>query len=526
MGLLSDLIINKTETRAEKYASGGAELLLSRNMTGAGSIVTEKTAMTVSAVHLAVRVIAETLGSLPARVHQETREHRGKRLAEEIQADYLLHKKPNPFQTPMQFKEMLLGHCVLRGFGLARKIFNNSGRLIALIPIHPSTVEFGYRENGEIFFKITHVFIDFDGLEKTKVEILFQNEVFYLMGMSLNLYPISPIRAHAETIGVALSTREHKSSFFSNSAMPSGILKHPGFFKDGQENEIKRLRDEFKEQFTGGNRFTTMVLQHGMEWQQLGMTNTDAELIKSEQFNVLEIARAFNIKPHKLMHLEDMGRANIEQMAIEHVTDTLRPWAVRFEESANRDLLSNKEVLNGYHVKFNFDELIRGDTEARSKMYISGRQWGYLSINDIREDMNKPPLDPEIGDVYLSPLNMINAAVAGRDQDQLVEVEGESPLASRNKDLIKNILSPLVRKVEARRIKNFSRAAEKGNIEEVFMKELEITRSMLEDVLPALYLINPESREKEIDLENILQVKNTGEEILNLLIKEFIDERN
>jgi HK97 family phage portal protein len=519
MGLLSDLI-PRIETRAEKYLTGGAELMLSKNLSSSGTTVTERTAMTVAAVHLAVRVIAEGLGSLPVRIYHETKEHKGKRLAEEIQADYLLHKKPNPFQTPMQFKEMMIGHCVLRGFAVARKIFNNAGKVTALIPIHPSSVEFGYRENGEIFFKITHVYIDTDGLEKTTVEVLFQNEVFFLMGMSLNLYPISPIRAHAETIGVALATREHKTSFFGNSAMPSGILKHPGFFRDDQEKEIERLRAEFKEKFTGGNKFTTMVLQHGMEWQQLGMNNTDAELIKSEQFNVLEIARAFNVKPHKLMHLVDMGRANIEQMAIEHVTDTLRPWAVRFEESSNRDLLSDKETLNGFHAKFDFGDLVIGDTESRSKLYESGRQWGYLSINDIRLKENLTPLDPEVGDVYLSPLNMVNAAFAGRDQTDLPEIEGESPLANRS-EIVESILRPVVKKIHIRREKNLQRAIEKGEIEPAIEKELSVARSMIEEVMPAILLLIPESREKEIDYESILAISKNEEKILESLLEEI-----
>lgn len=520
MSLFSDLLPNKVETRAQKFVSGGAELMMSRNMTGSNTVVTERTAMTVAAVHLAVRVIAEGLGSLPVRIYQETKDHKGKRLAEEVQADYLLHKKPNPFQTPMQFKEMLIGHCVLRGFGVARKIYNGAGKITALIPIHPSSVEFGYRVNGEIFFKITHVYIDTDGIEKTTVEVLFQNEVFFLMGMSLNLYPISPIRAHAETIGVALATREHKSSFFGNSAMPSGILKHPGFFRDDQAEEIERLRKEFKEKFSGSNKFTTMVLQHGMEWQQLGMNNTDAELIKSEQFNVLEVARAFNVKPHKLMHLEDMGRANIEQMAIEHVTDTLRPWATRFEESADRDLLPERDRLRGIHSKFDFGELIVGDTESKSKFYESGRQWGYLSINDIRLKENLTPLDSEIGDVYLSPLNMVNAAFAGRDQSQLPEIEADLPQVDQS-EVVRSLFVPIVKKIQARREKNIQRAIDKGEIESAIEKEILVARSMIDEVLPTIYLLNPEIREKNIDLNRLLAIANDENAILENLVKEF-----
>lgn len=512
MALLSDLI-PQVQTRASMSTTGGAELMLRQNLVNAGVTVTERTAMSFAAVHLAVRIIAETIGLLPVRIYQETEEHRGKRLAKETQADYLLHVKPNPFQTPMQFVEMIVGHTVLRGFGVARKIFNNAGKVTALIPLHPSSVEFGYRKNGEIYFRVNHTIIDEKGLERTVVEILFQSEVFFLMGLSLNHYPVSPIRYHAETIGVALATRDYKGSFFSNSAMPSGILKHPGFFREDQEEEIERIRKEFKEKFTGGNRFSTMVLQHGMEWEQIGISNTDSELVKSEEFNILEIARAFRIQPHKLMHLNDMGRANIEQMAIEHKSDTLLPWGTRFEQAVNRDLLSEKERLAGFGAAFSYDTLLRGDTESRHKAYAHGRQWGYFSINDIRDDLGKPPLDPEIGDVYLSPVNMVNAALAGRDQEQLQEVEGESPLAGRSRELVEAILKPVVRKISARFEKNLSKVSAS---EEIRAKENQIAGNMIAEVLPAIQLACPGVRSFNLEtifadldeqkiLENLLQ---------------------
>jgi HK97 family phage portal protein len=532
MALLSDLI-PRTETRAEKYLTGGAELMLRQATSTSGVAVTERTAMTFSAVHLAVRVISETLGSLPIRVYQTLDKSKGRRLASELDADYLIHVRPNPFQTPMQFKEMLTAHVVLRGFAVARKIFNSAGKIIALIPIHPSSVEIGYRKNYEIFFKITHTYLDENGFEKSTVEILFQNEVLHIMGLALGHYPVSPIRMHAETIGVGLATRDYKGSFFANSAMPSGILKHPGFFREDQEEEIERLRKEFKEKFTGGNRFSTMVLQHGMEWEQLGMTNSDAELIKSQQFNVLEIARAFRIQPHKLMQLEDASRANVEQMAIEHVVDTLRPWAVRIEEAISRDLLSEKQKKEGYHSKYSMDALLRGDTEARHKAYSTGRQWGYLSINDIRHLEDLTPLDPEVGDVYLSPVNMINAAIAGREQEQLPEIEGESPQANRSKTAIESILNSSFSKLIERGQKNFKRFLEKEPeisnwIEDFRKKETDIAESVLNEIILPLSVLANEDENKirsiVLELKDFLPQTWTGKKSKEDLIDYVLGE--
>lgn len=61
-----------------------------------------------------------------------------------------------------------------------------------------------------------------------------------------------------------------------------------------------------------------------------------------------------------------------------------------------------------YYIEFNLSGLMRGDQKSRYEAYAIGRQWGWLSVNDIRRLENMPQVAG--GDTYLQPLNMVDAS--------------------------------------------------------------------------------------------------------------------
>jgi phage portal protein BeeE len=132
------------------------------------------------------------------------------------------------------------------------------------------------------------------------------------------------------------------------------------------------------------------------------------QFLATRAFNVVDICRWFRVPPHKVADLQRSTNNNIEHQAIEFITDTIRPWAVRIEQELNAKLLLPSE-RSKYFFRFDLDSLLRGDLDSRYGAYALGRQWGFLSPNDIREseDMNKLP-DGQ-GDIYLDPLNMVPA---------------------------------------------------------------------------------------------------------------------
>ncbi|HOX23604.1 MAG TPA: phage portal protein, partial [Elusimicrobiales bacterium] len=178
--------------------------------------------------------------------------------------------------------------------------------------------------------------------------------------------------------------------------------EHPGQLSD---EAATRLRKSFERTHEGlDNKFRVAVLEEGMKFNAVGVPPEDAQLLETRKFGVSEIARYFRMPLHKISDLDRSTNNNIEHQAIEFVTDTIRPWLVNIEQE-----LSFKLFSGDYFPEFLIEGLLRGDIKTRYEAYAIGRQWGWLSVDDIRARENMNKLANGQGDQYLVPLNMISA---------------------------------------------------------------------------------------------------------------------
>jgi HK97 family phage portal protein len=235
-----------------------------------------------------------------------------------------------------------------------------------------------------------------------------QEEVLHLRGLSLSgdgVLGLSPLDCMREAVGLALAAEAYGAKVYKNNARPGVILRHPGRLSP---EAAKRLQASWNQQFSGVEQsHRTAVVEEGIEVVTVGMTAEQAQFLETRKFQRNEIAAMFGIPPHKIGDLERATFSNIEHQAIEVVTDTIRPWAVAWEQALTRDLFTD-EMRRTHLLQFNLDGLLRGDIESRYRAYATGRQWSWLSVNDIREreDMNRV----DGGDSYLAPLNMTDLA--------------------------------------------------------------------------------------------------------------------
>src|SRR5512135_3362365 len=375
--------------------------LLGGPSTAAGINVTPDSALRFTAVYGAVRILAETVATLPLIVYRRL-PNEGKERATDYFLFRLLHDQPNEEQTRTEFVEMLQGHLALRGNAYAQ-IDRKMGRPARLVPLHPDRVEVR-REKGELIYKVNPTNGPSYALRRSTGEIM------HLRGLSSDgVTGLNPIELFREAMGLGLAYEEYSVRLFSNGANINGVLETP----QAMSNEaLKRFRKLWQENYGGvGNAGKTAILEQGMKWQAIGIAPKDAEFIVSRKFQVTEIARIFRVPPHMLADLERSTFSNIEHQSLEFVRDTIRPWLVRWEQALTRDLIP-PEDRSEYFVEFLIDGLMRGDLKSRYDSYAIGRNNGWLSANDIRRLENMNPLPPEQGDVYLIPLNMIPAGTA------------------------------------------------------------------------------------------------------------------
>jgi len=366
---------------------------------GPGSVVvTPDTALTLTAVWAAVKVLSESVASLPLHVYE--RLERGKRRAVEHPLHRILHDEPNEDMTSFDLISTLMMHVLLWGNGYAQIVRDNGGRVVALWILLPNRMEVMRREDGRLVYV-------YDSRRYGRVA-LDPSEVLHIRGLGFDgLKGYSVISYFRRTLGIALAAETYGERFFANSARPGGVLKHPGKLS---EEAYRRLRQSWEELHQGPeNVGRVAILEEGMEYQAIGLPPEDAQFLETRKFQVAEVARIFRVPPHMLADLERATFSNIEQQSIEFVVHSLRPWLVRWEKAIQQRLFVGEEKRR-YFAQFLVEGLLRGDTESRYKAYAIGRQWGWLSANDVRELENMNPV--EGGDVYLVPLNMIPAGQA------------------------------------------------------------------------------------------------------------------
>jgi len=371
-----------------------------------GASVTETTALSVVTVYACVRILSETLASLP--LHLYKRLERGKHRAIEHPLYQILHDIPNPEMNSFTFRETLMAHLVTWGNAYAEIEWDNYTKVKALWPLRPDRMQV-WRENDQIIYK--YYLPNAAGMVT-----LPSYRVWHIPGLGFDgLVGYPPITLAREAIGLSLATEEFGARFFGNGAAPGGVLEHPAkLSKEAQEN----LRKSWNEMHSGlSNQHRLAILEEGMKWSKVGIPPDDAQFLETRKFQRNEIASFFHIPPHMIGDLDRATFSNIEEQALEFVVYTMRPWLVRWEQSINQKLLNPDERAD-YFAEFLVDGLLRGNIQARYQAYATGRQWGWLSANDIRELENQNPLPGEEGDIYLNPMNMVPALQLLRTNEQ------------------------------------------------------------------------------------------------------------
>ena len=375
-----------------------------------GVVVTPETAIRAGAVFACVRVLAESVAALPLHLYRHM-ENGGKEKALDHELYQILHDSPNPEMTSYEYRETIMGHLALRSNAYSFIDKDVIGRVKALWPLHPGRMQV-WRANalmltmGEDVMPIPGVrgsdllykYTPLNGPQ----QIYKSDQILHYRGLGLNGligYSISDIGQ--ESIGNYLAAQKYSAKFFANDARPGGVLEHPA--KLGEE-ALKNLKKSWEDMHRGlDNAHRIAVLEEGLSYKAVGIEPKKAQLIEAKKLSRSEIAGLFRVPPHLIMDLEKATYSNIEQQDLGFVKHTLMPWLVRIEQRNNLSLLT-PEDRKKYFCKHNVNALLRGDIDSRYKAYATGRQWGFLSANEIREFEDMNPIDG--GDEYLVPMNM------------------------------------------------------------------------------------------------------------------------
>jgi len=373
-----------------------------------GEYVSPETALRCSAVYSCVGILAESIAQLPLKLYRRTAG--GKEEVEESPLRRLLGWKPNEWQTSFEFREMAMQHLCLRGNFYAYKVTDSRDEVRELLPLHPDQVTVEQRPDWSLAYRITFN----DGRQET----VDKSRIFHVRYRTLDgVRGISPILYHRDTVGLALTTLKHGSRVFRNGALPTGILQHPGKLS---KESLERLRESWEASYGGVNSGKTAILEEGMTFTGLTMSNEDMQYLETRAFQVEDIARIYRVPLHMIQSVEKSTSwgSGIENMSLGFVQFTLLPWIRRIESAIWRDLIPDREKESVF-PEFLVDGLLRGDIKSRYTAYQLAIQSGIMSPNEVRAKENLNPRPG--GDDYMSPLNM---RLTGPDGDEK-EVEDD-----------------------------------------------------------------------------------------------------
>ena len=369
----------KTSQDLDLFIRGG-------EATWSGVDISPTTALTISAVFAAVRVISEDVGKLSFPVF-DVESDGSKDVARGSHFWRLVHDMPNDRWTSAQFRETLTAHALLRGDAYALKVLVR-GRVQELWPLDPTRVRV---EQDDGFGVLYFVRPPDGGPER----VFTRREIFHLPGLWYDGQHGTSVIKHArQSLGIARALERHGGTFFGQGAKPGAVVTHPGRLS---EQASKRLAQSLDTDYSSEQSNRTLVLEEGMSITGIGFANDDAQFLESRQFSVQEIARWFRVSPHKIADLSRSSFNNIEQQNIEHDTDTLLPWAKRWDDATNGQIIPGESQ----HAELNMNSILRADTTTRWQAYAAAIQNRVMTRNEVRALEGLNPVDG--GDVFENP---------------------------------------------------------------------------------------------------------------------------
>jgi HK97 family phage portal protein len=389
--------------------------------TTAGEQVGPGTALQLSAYFAALRAISEDLMKLPLVVQRQV----GNRVEKlpDHPVSVMFRSRVCPDVSASAFRETTVAHCASWGNGYAEIVRNGAGQVAQLWPIHPSRVQPIRDDNGRLFYRVRS-----DLALRQPDAILGPAEMLHphgLGGDGVTGYSVCGLAA--ESLGVALASQRFAAAFYGNGANVGGVLKSPGKLTD---KAWQRLRESWSGVYQGPeNAGKVAILEEGLDYSRTTIPPNEAQFLESRQFSIEEIARWFRMPPHKLQHLLRSTNNNIEHQSIEYVTDTLMPWAVRFEREIDAKILDGAGDLT---IKHDFSALLRGDNNARANFYRTMVTLMIMTPNECRaaEGMNPgpPELDKFYGQGAMMPVEKLGQqAPAAPPQEDPEETKQEKP---------------------------------------------------------------------------------------------------
>lgn len=385
----------KTEEKAFGLNSPEALALFTGQPTATGMHIGPGSAMRVPAVACAVGLIAETVGTLPAKLFARA----DKATVRDHPAYRLMHGEANEWTSAEELRTQLTADALLHDAGgFALVVRGLDGRPLELHRLKPGTVALQEDTDGTPLFRVS---------TSSGSELHPFTDILHVRSFG----GVAPITLGREAIALAVAFEAHIGDLFRNGGRPSGIIKSPKIL---DVDAKRKLAASWFGTHSGRNAGGTAVLDEAMEYQALSTTLADAQFAENRLEQIREIARIFRVPPTMLFELSRGTWSNTEEMARQFLSVTLKPWLTSWSWAYARCLLTPAERAQ-FYVEFVVDDLLTTSHAARATAYGQYRGMGAMTANEVRAGLNLPPR-PE-GDDLANPYTSTGTPEAANDSE-------------------------------------------------------------------------------------------------------------
>lgn len=369
-----------------------------------GKHVSVDKAMQLSTVWACVRLLSESVSTLPLKLYRRLPDG-SRETASEHPLYRVLCRTPNSEMTPQRFMLLVVASICLRGNAFVeKKMIGN--RIIALIPLLPQCMTVKRLDNGRLQYKYNE-----NGTEREIPE----KNLMHIRGFGLDgVCGMLPVTTGREIFGSAMAVEEAAAKVFAQGMQASGILSSDSKITPQQREQLRTSLNAF---VGSNNAGKIMVAEAGFKYQGITMNPEAAQMLESRSFNIEEMCRWFRVPPFMVGHMDKQSSwaSSVEAQNLHFLTNSLRPLLVNIEQEITRCLIGDADA-DEYFAEFAVEGLLRADSAGRGAWYNTALQNGWMCRNEVRKLENMPPIPG--GDTFtvqsaLVPLDQLGKQSAG-----------------------------------------------------------------------------------------------------------------
>lgn len=368
------------------------EIMGSGRVSKAGATINFETAVRVSTFFACLKVLSQGCAQVPFKLFRESEVDGLTKImpARDLPLYDLTATKPNDWQTSFEFRESLVLHAALGNAYVWKNMvgLGREQRPAELVLLNPGRMEPKQAKDRSIVYKYT--------FEDGESVVFPQEAIWHVRGPSWSGFLGMEVMSIArEALGLSIALEDSHASLHKNGVRPAGVFSMDGTLNDPQYAALtKRLK---KENGGADNAGAPLVLDRGAKWLTTTMTGVDAQHKETRDFQIAEVCRFMGVSPFMVFHTDKAPTyASAEQFQIQHVVHTLSPWYARIEQSADANLLTEKQRKQGLYFKFMAAGLLRGamkdQGEFFAKLLGSGGTRQVATQDEIRALLEMNPM--------------------------------------------------------------------------------------------------------------------------------------